>query len=135
MKNKKKMVALIACICVLMSGMGVYAATVEYNITVNSAATNQDNLSKKVLKNTDGDLYFYVTPTYFNTNNASFWATSKQKGGSAVSRKIYVENGLNETRDGMYINNYAPGNVNYYMQTEYGYSSTGTVISKGRYTP
>lgn len=135
MKNKKKRVAIIACIGMLMSGMSAYAATVNYDITVNRTATYQDNLSKKVLKNTDGDLYFYVTPTYYDTDNASFWATSKQKNGSAISRKIYVENGVNETRDGMYIDNYAPGNVNYYMQTEYGYSSTGSVHSKGRYTP
>lgn len=132
--KKRKLFAMVGALCVLLSGMTAFAATVDYNITVNSTATNQDNLSKKVKKNTDGDNYFYLTPTYFNTSNASFWATSMQKGGSAYSRKMYVENGINETREERYATS-APGNVYYYMKTDYGYSATGTVHSKGRYTP
>lgn len=135
MRRKKRIIALVAGVMMLMSAMAVYAQTVNYTITVNSTGTNQDNLSKKTLKNTDGDKYFYVTPTYFNTDNSSFFAFSQQYSGSASSQEIYVENGLDETRDGYYKNGYAPGNVNYYMQTRYGYSVTGTVNSRGRYTP
>ncbi|PXV96100.1 hypothetical protein C8E03_101733 [Lachnotalea glycerini] len=113
----------------------IYADTVPYTITVNKSATNQDNLSKKVTKNTDGDKYFYVTPYTFNTNNAAFFAFSKQKSGSAESNEIYVENGIGETRDGKYKDDYAPGGKYYYMQTSYGYSKTGTVKSTGNYTP
>ncbi len=135
MRKLRRKIAAVVCICALMTGMTVFAATVEYNITVNSTETNQDNLSKKVLKNTDGDLYFYVTPTYFNTSDAAFFATSKQKYGSAESYSMYVENGLNETRRAEYKDDYAPGNTLYFMQTRYGYSATGTVNSIGRYTP
>jgi len=115
-------------------GMHVFADTVSYDITVNSTATNQDNLSKKVKKNTDGDNYFYVTPTYFDSGNASFWATSMEKYGDAYSERAYVENGINETRETRYATD-APGGVYYFMLTEYGYSATGSVNSKGRYTP
>ena len=77
---------------------------------------------------------FDVTPTYFNTNNASFWARSNQLYGNVTSRNIYVENGLNECRYGKYTST-APTDVYYYMSTSYGYSSTGVVKSKGYYRP
>lgn len=59
---KKLKMLLIGCamsLCVF--GMYAFADTVPYNITVNSTATNQDNLSKKVKKNTDapGGVYYF----------------------------------------------------------------------------
>lgn len=129
------MAVLMICVCVFMSGMTAFAETKDYTITVNSTATNQDNLSKRTMKNTDGDLYFYVTPWSFNTNNASFFAVSKELDGYAKSNTAYVENGIGETRRATYKDNYAPGGVYYFMEAQYGYSVTGTVISTGRYTP
>lgn len=135
MKLKKISLCFGVAAIILTTSVPVYADTVAYTITVNKTATDQDNLSKKVLKNTDGDKYFYVTPHTFNTKNAAFFAFSKQRSGNAQSNEIYVENGVGETRYGKYKKNNAPGGQYYYMQTSYGYSKTGTVKSTGNYTP
>ena len=134
MRKKGKIFIVAMCVCMLMSGMTVFASTVKYTITVNKTATGQDNLSKKTYKDSNSAQYFCVTPTYFNTSNAAFFAFSQQKNGSACSSEIYVENGINEERTGYYSGS-APCGVYYYMQTRYGYSSTGTVKSEGTYTP
>lgn len=136
MNKKKKIMALIACMCVIVSGTNVYAAnigSVAYNITVSKSASNDDYMSKRCIRTEDIN-DFDVTPTYFNTNNASFWAKSNQLYGNVTSRDIYVENGLNECRYGNYTST-APTDVYYYMSTWYGYSATGVVKSKGYYRP
>lgn len=132
----KKKLILLTCLCVLASGTYAYAAdegSVVYNITVNKTATDQDNLSKRcVRQETIND--FEVTPTSFNTSNASFYAKSSQLYGDVRSYTIYVENGLNDTRYGNYTTD-AVENELYYMSTSYGYSSTGVVNSTGVYRP
>ncbi len=130
----RKKILILTVIFAMFMGVAVCADTVEYDITVNKTATQQDNLSYKVVKKDDGDNWFYVTPTYYDSDNAAFFARSYQYSGSVYSSLVYVENGLNETRDGEYKTT-APGNVYYYMQTSYGYSATGSVNSRGRYTP
>jgi|GEM_PF-2856515 len=131
---KKKIAFILSAAIIAASPLTCMAERITYNITVNSTATNQDNLSKKAVKKNDGDKYFYVRPTYYDSNNAAFFAESKQKNGNAHSYQIYVENGLDETRRGRYKTS-APGGVYYYMQTSYGYSRSGSVHSKGYYTP
>lgn len=135
MKNKMKIAVLMICVCVFMSGMTAFADSTQYTITVNSSGTNEDNISKRTIKNTSGYVQFCVTPSYFDTSNAGFFATSIQLYGTAKSSMIYVENGIGEPRYGSYINNNAPINQYYFMEAKYGYSSTGSVTSRGKYTP
>lgn len=131
MNKKTKMAALMVCVCVLAFGMNVFADSVEYNITVTSSGTNQDPISKRVVRTGCTRNEFYVEPTYFNTDNASFFARSIELYGTTASNETYVENGDSTgTYDSTPL-----CNVYYFMSTRYGYSSTGTVNSKGKFTP
>lgn len=118
MRNKMKIAVLMTCICLFTFGMNVLADNTSYTITVNSSGTNEDNKSKRTIKSTSGYAQFSVKPTYFDSDNAGFFATSIQLYGTATSKKIYVENGLNEKRYGSYVNNVAPSNEYYYMQAK-----------------
>lgn len=134
MRNKMKIAVLMVCVCVFMFGMNVFADSNPYRITVNSTKTDEDNMSKRTIRSIGEYSGFSVTPEYFDTNNAAFFAKSIQLFGTAESNTIYVENGIGETRYGIYITN-APYNEYYFMKAEYGYSPTGSVNSTGEYKP
>ena len=103
------------------------AETVTFDITYPT-----DPISKKVLKNTDGDNYFYVTPHYFSTNGTLHCVSYRLDNSNVRSNTLDItQSDLYKTRSAKYQTT-AAGGVYYYMRTA---ASVNGLNVSGRYTP
>jgi hypothetical protein len=128
---------IVAVSIVLVLGIGIKASadTIDFNVTVNKSTTNEDPLSKKVTKSTDGDTYFYVTPSYFSsTGNIKVRSINKSTPSIRSSYYSVSSGSINVTNKHAYGVS-APGNVYYYMEADFQSGSASKLNVKGRYTP
>lgn len=139
---KKKVIALLIGVCCLSLGsIPVYADTVFFTLTIHhggSVGEPDDALSKKVLKNTDGDKKFWITQKSFDNsgnNNGKIKAFSQITGQSGKSKYcITLKKGKNNVLSSQYYGwNSVPGGIYYNIISEYGGGSVNRATEN--YTP
>lgn len=134
-KRIVRFMALCFCCCMLFTGVSAKADTIDFDVTVNKSTTNVDPLSRKALKNTDGDNYFYVRPTYFSATGNIKVRSVNHTSPSIRSKYYTISSGsVNVVKKYAYGSN-VPGGQNYYMESDFGAATISTMRMKGKYTP
>lgn len=131
----KRYVAVLAILLFLSVAPVVKAATVDFNITVTSNQLNQDPKSKRVLKNTDGSTYFYVTPSYFSRSGSIRVRSVQLDNKKIASGKHLISSKETGSKKIFTYDKAVAGGVYYYMESFYAASSGNSINVKGRYTP
>ena len=118
--------ALLSCTLLSASLPAAFAAKIPFDIT-----NPGDTLTRKVLKNTDGDQYFYVTPFYFSNRGTLNCLSTNYLDHSIYSYSVTIDSSdINRTASARY-RTYAPGDQNYFMSG----TSTVSLNVSGDYTP
>ncbi|MDO4337429.1 MAG: hypothetical protein Q4C91_04980 [Eubacteriales bacterium] len=144
MKDRtRKIVVLITVVCCLaITCVSVMADTVWFTLTLHhgggSVGEPDDALSKKVLKNTDGDKKFWITQESFDNSGNSKGAIraysqitgQDYKSVSYIPLKAGKNNILSSATYGW---SYIPGGIYYNIISEFGGGSVNRAT--GRYTP
>lgn len=142
-KLKKRITAILASVCCLsVISVPVHADTVWFTLTLHhgggTVGEPDDALSKKVLKNTDGDTKFWITQHGFDDNGyrGGYIKAYSQITGQNNLSKNYIK--LCTANDEIlqsvgYGWSYVPGGINYNINSEFG---SGTINrAQGNYTP
>ena len=140
--KKKEAALLLGLCCISVMSVPVSADTITFTLTLHhgggSVGEPDDALSRKVLKNTDGDTKFWITQTSFNNHgnqNGMIKAYSQITGQDYKSEGyIPLRAGRNEiTTRASYGWSYIPGGIYYNIISEFGGGSINNAT--GRYTP
>lgn len=131
----KRALALLL-ICTFLFGTNVFAAGIDFDVTVNKDKINEDNYSRKITKN-GGSKYenrFYVTAKQFIIRDTIQCYSLQEDDRTMTSYPRTLKPGMEyETKSNPYVGN-APANKIYRMHSYFG-GSVGSCRLKGTFCP
>ncbi len=133
----KKILGLVCAAIMLLGNAGmVQAATNSFNIRVTDNGANQDNISRRTVKD-NGTYIWYVNPSSFSQSGGKIDLCSRQLNNTAVKSPFYLVSDMDIGENlPLQYGRSVPNNVDYYMEGRFNVNCPGRELTvTGHYTP